>query len=284
MKAVYEQIQTNSNESLLFRDIKITKYTGLYHFHPAYELTYIVRGKGMRYVGKQSQNFYDGDMVLLGSNLPHCWIPQSESQQDFKAIVVQFEEETLGPIISNLPELQNIKKLLAKAASGLKISGESRDKIIGILTNISKEPSFKKLFGTLEILELLAQNPQDFQSLDYNFLVQRQSYSETARFQKVFAYIIEHFNEDISLEEVAGVANLSPTSFCRYFKSVTQMTLVELLTNFRLKSACQMIENTTAPITEIAFNSGFSDVTYFNRVFKKQMGTSPLQYRKSLLK
>jgi AraC-like DNA-binding protein len=284
MKAVYEQIPSSSTESLLFRDFTTKQFDGLYHFHPAYELTFIVKGKGLRYVGKQSQNFTEGDLVLLGSNLPHTWISQGDGEEESRAIVVQFEEESIGAFLTNFPELQNIKKLLQKAASGLKISGDSHEKVAKILLEIAEKTPLKRLFGTLEILELLAQSPNDHQSLDYNYLVQKQNYSETARFQKIFAYLIEHFKEDVSLEQVASIANLSPTSFCRYFKSMTQMTLIELLTNFRLRCACQMIESTNAPITEIAFNSGFSDVTYFNRVFKKQMGISPLQYRKTLIK
>ena len=106
---------------------------------------------------------------------------------------------------------------------------------------------------------------------------------ETERFQKVYAYLMAHYREEILLETIAGVANLSPTSFCRFFKKTTRKTFVDVLTEFRVKHAAQLLSTTEQPIADICFESGFGNLSYFNKEFKKSLGQSPLAYRKMFL-
>jgi AraC-like DNA-binding protein len=254
-----------------------------FHFHPEYELTLIVKGEGQRFVGKQVDNFSDGDLVFLGSHLPHCWINhQKENQTELsEAIVVQFNQHFLGEDFFNLNEFVAIKMFLDKSKAGFDIQGNDKIKITNRLFEIINATPMQQILILMDILDLLSRAVQ-LKPLDLSFAENDFKVSETNRFQKVFSYLITHYKEDISLAKIAGIADLSPTSFCRYFRSITQQSFVEVLLEFRIKQACHLLLNTDMAIREIAFQSGFYDVPYFNRIFKKKKGISPKQYKKDV--
>jgi AraC-like DNA-binding protein len=243
----------------------------------------IVKGKGQRFVGKQVDNFSDGDLVFLGSHLPHCWINhQKENQTELsEAIVVQFNQHFLGEDFLNLNEFVAIKMFLDKSKAGFDIQGKDKVKITNRLFEMIAASPTQQILILMDILDLLSRAVQ-LKPLDLSFAENDFKVSETNRFQKVFSYLITHYKEDISLAKIAGIADLSPTSFCRYFKSIMQQSFVEVLLEFRIKQACHLLLNTDVAIREIAFQCGFYDVPYFNRIFKKKKGISPRQYKKDV--
>lgn len=283
MKAVFEQVKSDPSKALLVRHFRIPQFDAPFHFHPEYELTLIVKGEGQRFVGKQVDNFSDGDLVFLGSHLPHCWINhQRENQTELsEAIVVQFNQHFLGEDFFNLNEFLAIKMFLDKSKAGFDIQGNDKKKITARLFEMMLASPTQQILILLDILDILSRAVQ-LKPIDLSFAENDFKVSETSRFQKVFSYLITHYKEDISLAEIAGIADLSPTSFCRYFKSITQQSFVEVLLEFRIKQACHLLLNTDMAIREIAFQSGFDDIPYFNRIFKKKKGISPKQYKKDV--
>lgn len=282
MKAIFEQVKSDPSKALMVRHFTIPQFDAPFHFHPEYEITLIVRGEGQRFVGKQVDSFSEGDLVFLGSHLPHCWINhRSESLTDVsEAIVVQFNQHFLGEDFFNLKEFVAIKRLLDKSKAGFDIQGNDKIKITNKLFEMINASPIQQILILMDILDLLSQSGQ-LKPIDISFAENDFKVSETNRFQKVFSYLITHFKEDISLTKISGIADLSPTSFCRYFKSMTQQSFVEVLLEFRIKQACHLLLNTDLAIREIAFQSGFYDVPYFNRIFKKK-GISPKQYKKEV--
>ncbi len=278
MKAVFEKLQTEHTNSILIRKFDLKNFDAPFHFHPEFELTLILKGEGQRYVGRQVNNFYAGDLVFLGDNLPHCWVNQPNEEAYVSAIVIQFDENFLGKTFLELPEIEQIKKFLLKAKSGFTILGETKKKISKSIIQLIEKTPLQRILGLIEILDELSQT-KEISSIDFSFIENQYNQSETARFQKVFSYLIENFKENISLEEIADVADLSPTSFCRYFKTITQKTFVEVMLEFRLQYACQLLQKTDLPIRQIAFESGFGDVSYFNKVFKKYKSTTPKNFK-----
>lgn len=278
MKAVFEKLQTEETHSFLIRKFELPNFDAPFHFHPEYELTLILKGEGQRYVGKQVSDFFEGDLVFLGANLPHCWINRPTPNETVSAIVIQFDETFLGNFFLNLPEMKRVKAFLQQAKSGFEISGKTKEKLTDKINELLEKTPLQKLIGLIEILDELSQT-DEISTVDFSFSEHHYNQSETARFQKVFSYLIENFRENITLEEIADVADLSPTSFCRYFKSITQKTFIEVLLEFRVQYACQLLHKTDLPIRQIAFESGFGDVPYFNKVFKKNKGMSPQQYK-----
>lgn len=279
MKAVFEKIEKGEANSLVVRQFEVPMFDAPFHFHPEYELTLILKGEGQRYVGQQVANFTDGDLAFLGSNLPHCWIAQKAQEEEMlSAIVVQFDENCLGKDFFQLPEMTKIKAFLQHSKAGFQLLGETKEVISQKMQALVSASPIQKIMGLIAILAYLSEN-QNRHIIDTSFSEHQYSQIETVRFQKVFSYLIEHFKEEITLDQIAAVAHLSPTSFCRYFKGITQKTFVEVLVEFRLQYACQLLTKTDLPIQQIAYDSGFGDVPYFNRQFKKHTGTSPQKWR-----
>lgn len=278
MKAIFEQLNTEQSSSFIFRQFDVPKFDAPFHFHPEYELTLILKGEGQRYIGQQVNEFFAGDLVFLGANLPHCWINQSIKNENPSAIVIQFGELFLGKGIVNLPEMQKVKVFLEKSKSGFEIIGRTKETLTEKILALKPNTPLKKIAGLIEILDILSETT-DIITIDDFFFEHQYNQSETARFQKIFSYLIENFKEEITLEQIANIADLSPTSFCRYFKNITKKTFVEVLIEFRLQYACQLLNKTDLPIQQVAFESGFGDVPYFNKLFRKHKNLTPKEWR-----
>ena len=285
MKAIYEQLDVNTDSSFLYRRFSLPKFNAPYHYHPELELTYIEKGFGRRFVGRNVGTFEPGDLVLLGSNLPHFW--QSSEQtpaiyDEAKAIVIQFNKNLFGEPFFNLPESKSIAAIINKANAGILIKGQAQIWITEKMKMFDHFEPFQKLLLLLEILQTIALS-DDTELLDQDFANYHFSTHETERFQNIYAFLIENYTNEISLETISSVANLTPTAFCRYFKKITGKTFIDVLTNYRISQACFLLSTTHKPISDICFESGFGNISYFNKEFKKAMGSSPLSYRKSFL-
>ena len=279
MKAIYELVTQKTESSFLARRFSLPKFDGPYHFHPEIELTYIERSSGTRYIGGKVSDYKPGDMVLLGKDVPHCWHGVTESKYS-ESIVIQFRREFLGEAFWNLDELTAVRILLEKANSGIHISGKTRDAVANRMLSCIKAEGIYKILYLIEILHLIALS-NETTILDEQFQHFVASGSDTARFQHVFSYIIENYRQNIKLSDVAGIACLTPTAFCRYFRKITNKTLTEVITEYRIKNACQLLRHTERPVADICFESGFGNLSHFTRNFKSIVQKSPLTYRKS---
>jgi AraC-like DNA-binding protein len=285
IKASYEVIQPVSGQSFLFRKFESAAFDAPYHFHPEYELTYIIEGAGKRYVGSHMEDFNAGDLVLLGPNLPHCWKLEnaSGSPTTGSAIVVHFDGSFLGEDFFNKNELQHIKKLFQKSSSGIRYHAATQVQVNQMLNSLSIEKShFRMLIGLLEILQRLALS-NECTLLDQNMLIAERSRAEQERINPVFAYLVENFRLKVSLDTAAGIANMTTNAFCKYFKKITRKTFMETIIEYRLNYAIQQLVQTDKPISTISFESGFGDVSHFYKMFKVKMNISPLNYRKKFM-
>lgn len=286
IKASYEILQPVNGQSFLFRRFDSSGFDAPYHFHVEYELTYILEGKGKRYMGSHMQNFHAGDLVLIGPNLPHCWKlePGKETQAGASAIVIQFDGAFLGSEFFDKDELQHIKRLFQKSASGMSFYGDTQKAVSqSILALSGEENNFRMLMGLLETLQRLAQS-SEYHLLDQNQAVGERSLAEQERINPVFAYLVENFRHQVSLDAAAGIANMTTNAFCKYFKKITRKTFMETIIEYRLNYAIQQLVQTDKPISEIAFESGFGDVSHFYKMFKVKMHLSPLNYRKKFMR
>ena len=281
MRATYEQLNETAESSFLYRRFTQHRLDAPFHFHPELELTLILEGKGRRLVGRQVSNYDVGDLVLLGPNLPHTWSadePSTEGEMS-RSIVIQFKEHFAGQEFWQIPEMAAIRNLFQKAQSGVWVKGKTRDLVAEKMAQGIDQTPFRKMLQLVDILQIIAVS-EDVELVDHQFTTYLPTNTESERFHKVYTFLLEHYREDISLPTVAGVANLTPTSFCRFFKKITRKTFVDILTEFRLKHACHLLASTEAPIADICFESGFGNISYFNKEFKKSLGQSPMRYRK----
>jgi AraC-like DNA-binding protein len=285
MKATYEQLSDHIENSFLIRYFRLPRFEAPFHFHPELELTFIESSKGKRFVGRQVSDFDAGDLVLLGANVPHCWLnntPNTEGDDLAKSTVIQFRQDFLGTPFLETPEMAAIQFLFQKAQSGILIKGKTRDMVADKMAFATTKNPFQKLLQLLDILQTIAIS-NETELIDPQFSTTTLSPIDTERFQKIYAYIISNYAQGIDLETIAAVAHLTPTAFCRYFKKMTRKTLVEVVTEFRIKHACQLLTSTDKSVSDICFESGFGNISFFNKQFKNALGHSPLAYRKMFM-
>lgn len=254
-----------------------------YHFHKEYELTLIESGFGRRFVGDHLVTFSSGDLVFIGSNVPHCW-KFDEEVRHASMISLLFDLETLGGDFFQRPELRHIAHTLQSCKHGFELSGLLKSYITSNIQRllIEKDP-FSKMLQLVNILHLIAKSDEKrfLSSQDLSISIHDQN---DQKMVSVFDYIQENFYRDISLEEVSAIAGLSVNAFCKFFKRNTEKTFIQIVNEFRIDYSRQLLLNSEMQIGEVAYKSGYSDISHFFRTFKKMTGFSPLKYRQTYKK
>ena len=261
------------------RHIHESNFPGLWHFHDEYELTLILQSSGSRMVGDNIDRYKEGDLIFIGKNLPHTW--NNDELNNFckaEALVLHFMENFLGENFFELPEMIQVKRLLKKSKRGLKIEGTTRDKIIELMQKVEQEDGSESLISILSILQILS-NSSDLWELSTEGFVNSMDLANSDRLNRVYEYIMNHFQENVSLLKVAAVACMCPTAFSRYFKSRTRKSLTEFLIELRIGYACKLLMNEEITVTEACYESGFQNLSNFNQQFKKIAKLTPKKYQ-----
>jgi AraC-like DNA-binding protein len=284
LKASYEVLQLPVGHSFLLKVYDELAFTAPYHFHPEYELTLITEGRGKRYTGHHMADFSAGDLVLIGPHLPHCWKLDSSGERPEKAdpagaIVIQFAPDFLGSEFFSKAEFGMIRKLLQKSACAIQFPQGDGGRIKSLA---AEKNDFRKLVGLLEILQELAL-VRNAVLLDTGRITADLSPVDQERIHPIFAYLVENFRGEVSLDSAAAAIGMTPNAFCRYFKKITRKTFMETVIEYRLNYATQQLIQTTKPISAICFDSGFGDISHFYKMFRSRMQLSPLNYRKQFV-
>lgn len=279
MKPIFETINSIGNTSFHVREFEEKRFEAPYHFHPEYELTLILNGCGKRYVGTHMADYLPDDLVLLGSNVPHCWkTTNSIPAKNSNSVVVQFTIDFMGHDFFSKPEMKKILQLLNISNYGIRFTGDIKKYKNKMIALLRETGSFKKLMLFLEILNELA-DTENYILLSKQDLYAALPATEKRRMNAVIAYIVENFREEISLKDAAAITNMTPQSFCKYFKKVNRKTFIEAVTDYRIDFAMQELVNTNKPVAQIGFESGFNDISNFYKTFKDRCRLSPLSYR-----
>ena len=282
-KASFEIITSAKKGSYFIRKFDKKGFTAPFHFHPEYELTCITEGAGKRFVGNNMAGFQSNDLVFLGSNLPHCWKLDSPKNTKASSIVIQFNYDFLGEPFFESVEMAVIKKLLKRSQAGIRFRGSTRETVRKLMLQaLDEKDDFKKLMILLEILNKLS-TTKECNLLNKKNLVKDPSGNNRERINKVFAYIVDNFHEEISLPHASSVIGMTPNAFCKYFKKITRKTFMETVIDYRVNFATQLLTETDKTIADICFESGFGDMSHFYKMFASRMEMSPLNYRKKFL-
>ena len=284
MKPILRKIDTGHNYSFSIREDISPYLYNHWHFHPEAELTLIRRGSGMRLAGDSMEPFSDGDLVLLGGNLPHLWRSdgvyfQGAPDIHIEAIAIHFMENFWGTPFLALPELKDIREMLSKAKRGIRITGATQGIVSGMMEEALKAGKVERITLLINMLSLIARSGEYTLLSGIGF---SKSYDplHTDNINVIYNYTLDHFQEEITIRQVAAVANVSPNSFCRYFKSRTMKTYWEFLLEVRIGYACKLLIEDKASISQICYSCGFNNLSNFNRQFKTITGRTPSSYQK----
>ncbi len=279
-----EKIETPLHSSFHTGVYKQPYFSGAWHYHPEIELLSITKGFGKRLVGDHVDQFEPDDLVLLGGLLPHAWIPdesflKEDSEKFCESIYVQFNKEIFGSFFVSVPELKGVRKALGYSERGLKITGKHKKEINLLLREIPKLNPFDQLIQLLKILNLISLS--DYELLVSENYLKKSFYFKSNRMLKIHEYLMENYKQEIHIETCAEIANMTISSFCRFFKNETNTTFSNYLNAIRIDVAKKLLANTDYAIKEIGFECGYNSTPYFNKQFKKIVGYTPFQYRKN---
>ena len=276
MKAILEDVKSNQGTSSFYAfRYQVPFFQFKWHYHPEYELTYIVKGNGYRIVGNSYEYFNDGDLVLLGNHLPHTWSGKLNDDIKSDAVVIQFSKEFIAPFLG-LNESLLIKNMLDTSVRGIRF--EPDEELVSKIIALTETNGVDKILKLISVLDDLSKKqPTLIASNSFHNVVSKKN---EMRINKVCLYIQNNFYTKISLKEVADLIFLTESNFCKFFKKATGKTYSDYLNELRINEACRLLVQTEKSINQISFECGFETLSYFNRVFLNKKGVTPSLFRK----
>ncbi len=286
MKPIVERLKKEKELSFVLQKDEYPYYPTPWHHHPEYELVLVLESTGKKIVGDHMSNFSDGDLTFMGPYLPHAYqndpvYYEENPKLTAKAIVIHFTEDFLGDNFFQLPEMEPIKNLLENSVTGFSITGESRKQVAKKMNQMLHLEGPSRIIELLAILNVLAETKEKKKLASPGFLENYKT-SGSEKITRVCDYIMENFTRELSLDEVAKIAHMSPNAFCHFFKQRTRKTFVSFLNEVRVGYACKLLSGEQYNISEICFISGFQNLSNFNRQFRKMMDKTPLEYKKEM--
>ena len=287
MKAQLLKVPHKTEYSFNARKDMIPNINNRWHYHEEVELIYFHKGSGTQFVGDNIMHFKEGDIVLVGSNLPHYWkyddihFMEKEDGVPFSS-VIHFYENFLGDPFLDLPECKAVKILLEKAKRGLLINSSATKDIAPLVEKVFQAEGLNRIIALLKCLIAFSEKEEctvlSSMGFSYNY-----STAEHDRITAIYNYTLRNFNQRICLKEIANLANLAPNSFCRYFKLKTGKTYSNFLTEIRIGYACKLLLDDKQSVKQICYESGFDNFSCFHKSFKKITSKSPQDYKKEYL-
>ncbi|MAU26021.1 MAG: AraC family transcriptional regulator [Muricauda sp.] len=281
-KPAFESISPTFGHSFTYQkfDKNKSNTNKSWHYHPELELVYVNGGSGKRQIGSHISYYTDGDLILIGSNLPHCGFTDKLTGNESET-VIQMKMDFLGNDFFNIPEMEKIKKLFEMSKSGIAFSGKTKRKIGEKMEIMEYQTHFQRLLSILNILNELGSSTE-YKILNAESFSMPAEVKDNDRINLVFNHVKSHFKEEISLDEMADMVSMTVPSFCRYFKKITNKTFTQFVNEYRLVHASKLLAEQPMSITEVCYESGFNNFSHFNKLFKAFTGQNPSEYRNQL--
>lgn len=282
MKLVFEKIIRRAGNSFATLEKRAPVFDGRYHFHPELEITLIESSSGRRVVGDSIEPFAPGDLVLLGENLPHQYV-SDPAVRDTVAVakVIQFPRDLIGDAVLRLPEFRGIDGLLRQSARGRKFSPETTGDARQLIAQIFSASDLKRLLLLLELLDSLSRDKLPAPIASAGYLSQISS-REGDTVDEALQYLNHRYADAVTLDDLCTHLHVSPATCNRLFQKSIGRSFKAALIEIRMSHACRMLLETDQPILQIAYSSGFTNLSNFNRRFKEATGQTPRGYRELL--
>ena len=284
MKLVLQQSDTLINKKLNVYKRVEPSFDAAWHYHKEIELLYISKSNGIRFVGDNVSPFFPGDLVLVGSYLPHLWRSdpsyyEAKSTKSVKTIVTKFSDDFLGLDFFKRQEFYKIQRLLEESKFGLSFNKQVSQALHNEIMKLSELSSTEKHIALLNILHKLSTVKEDYKTVLSSSDMRQSITDGSGKIDMVLKYISDNYASNISLEDVASVACMTTNSFCRFFKKMTNKSFTQFLNEIRIRNASRILIQENFPVSEVCYLVGFNSITYFNKQFKLIMRTTPKTYK-----
>ncbi|MCX6309203.1 MAG: AraC family transcriptional regulator [Bacteroidia bacterium] len=282
MSALFEKIvlQENATFSIgIFQD-NLDKST--WHYHDNYEISFITEGTGKRIVADSIEDFQPGDLVFIGRNLPHAWIVDKEhltpNKRTLEMVFLQFPPEALSPELLSLPEFKNMAKALTLSERGIRITGQTLNKVSEMMLQLPYLNNFDRFLQFFKLMDSIGQST-DIIPLASKEYIHKRFKSTNKRIQTIHEYLMKNYRESIDLKQIAALVSMAEGSLCRFFKLHVGVTIFEYLNQLKIEFACKLLMDENLSILDVAIDSGFNNLSHFNKQFKGITGRTPKDYR-----
>lgn len=280
MEFIHEKIFVPHKHSFITRRLKMDPHSDKIHSHSNFELNLITAGWGRRIVGNHISSYGPGDLVLLGSNVSHCWeVLEHENGDDPECVVTHFYENIISSDFFNIPELESVVDLLKKSKSGILFKGPKTQKVAATLNLMVDLKGLEKYIQLLKVFNMLLKI-EDREYLALPSAMPNSYAKDREQIDKIYEYVFQNVQEGINLTDAAKLVYMEPSSFCRYFKKKTNQTFIEYVKSVRIGIAAKLLAETDKPVTHICYECGYNNLANFNHYFKVIMKKTPSEYRK----
>lgn len=281
------KVSKGPGHSFSIRRDLVAHINNRWHYHTEVELIHFKKGEGTQFIGDSIKRFKAGDVVIVGSNLPHYWRFDDQFFDDTGKTAVDirvahFNENFWGNAFLELPEVTSIKSMLDKSRRGMQVNGKARQRVAELLEQLLDAEGPQRITLLMDALHTIATAKQQALLSSIGFKPDAME-GESDRINAIYEYSLKNFKRKIQLEEIAARANISPNSFCRYFKSRTRKTYSQFLIEIRVGHACKLLIENNLSIKQLCYESGFNNFTSFHKYFKMITGKSPLAYQKEFM-
>lgn len=273
---------SSQNRSFTVNHHIFPNFLKVWHYHTEFELILVVRSVGTRFIGDNIEKFKPGELVLIGKNLPHMWLNDEHYYKEghdltAEAMVVHFRDDFAGRELFHIPELGAIQSMIERARQGISFTGKGVKGVEKRFKKLMALEGYDQFIELLNMLKVLA-DEKSYRLLSTEGFIHSFEQAEKRKLDDVYGFVVSNFKRHITLDEVAGIANMNPSAFSRYFKRVNRKTFTHYLNEIRIGYACKLLIDNKHNVTEICYMSGFNNVSNFNKQFRRITNYSPTQY------
>ena len=287
-RIINEQLSISKSSPLKARFFDYQYFTYPWHFHSEYEIIYIREGHGIRFVGNSIEKYKDGDIIMMGSNLPHCMKSDEayfsgDENLRVKGTIVQFEKEFMYYSINHYPHFLKMKNLLEESQRGIHFPAGCSSKLVDLLDKIPTETGMDQIISFLQVLREMSEIKGRKIISTSDFTESMAFGSNTSRIDKIVSYLNKNYTRQIDLDEISSFAAMNATAFCRFFKNKMGKSFKNYILDMRIAYACKLLLMDDITVSQISIECGFETISHFNKTFKKNTGYTPSQYKTMML-
>ena len=280
------KVPTLNREIVRIENWNLSGFYDPVHFHEEFQITYILEGKGTLYVGNSIDTFKSGDLFLFGKNLPHVIrndrsYYNGDQKKHARAISIFFNQDDINKYIADIPGSAAIRRLIDYSLHGVRVTGNTAYKVFKIMGFLNKTEGFEKYIGLLMMLDDISKD-SNLEFISSGGVQIKRVTEDLTNINRVFDYVRTHFQERITLQEIAELVCMSPTTFCRFFKSKTLKTFSRFLVEVRIGNARKLLIENDLNSTECCYACGFNNISNFHRHFRSITGMTPGEYKRRI--